>query len=83
MLMTRSRYVLSGKTGRLRRGFPVEMGPIQAGAACGDLTATGTLDIVVCDTLGNIAAYGADGKRLWDRVISGSVSQVGGQLMRP
>ena len=53
----------------------MELGPIQAGAVTGDLTGTGSLDIVVCDTLGNIAAYAADGKILWDHVISGSVSQ--------
>ena len=68
-------YVLSGATGRARRGFPVEMGPIQAGVACGDLLGVGGMDIVACDTLGNIAAFSADGTMLWDRVLSGSVSQ--------
>ena len=32
--------------------------------------------IVACDTIGNVAAFSADGVMLWDRVVSGSVSQV-------
>ena len=88
-------YVLSGDTGKLRRGFPVEMGPIQAGVACGDLLGDGSMAIVACDTLGNVAAFNAGarvqwsqfvcnsqscmffsaGAMLWDRVVSGSVSQ--------
>ena len=61
-------YVLDGRNGKLRKGFPVEMGSIQAGAACGDVDGDGQLDIVACDTLGNVAAFRADGSEIWDRV---------------
>jgi hypothetical protein len=68
-------YALRGTDGKLLRGFPVEMGPIQAGVATGDLTGTGSIDIVAVDTLGNMAAFNSKGETLWDRVLSGSVSQ--------
>ena len=50
-------YVLDARNGKLKPGFPVEMGPIQAGVACGDVDGDGAIDIVACDTLGNIAAF--------------------------
>ena len=35
----------------------------------------GSIDIVAVDTLGNLAAFNGKGETLWDRVLSGSVSQ--------
>ena len=69
----RHHQALDGRNGKLRKGFPVEMGSIQAGVACGDVDGDGQLDLVACDTLGNIAAFRADGTEIWDRVLSGSV----------
>ena len=67
--------VLRGTDGKLLKGFPVEMGPIQAGVACGDVDGDGTIDIVAVDTVGNLAAFNGKGESLWDRMLSGSVSQ--------
>ena len=68
-------YALRGTDGKLLKGFPVEMGPIQAGVACGDVDGDGTIDIVAVDTVGNLAAFNGKGESLWDRMLSGSVSQ--------
>lgn len=68
-------YALRGTDGKLLHGFPAEMGPIQAGVATGDLAGTGSIDIVAVDTIGNLAAFNSKGETLWDRVLSGSVSQ--------
>ena len=67
-------YVLSGDTGKLRRGFPVEMGPIQAGVACGDLLGDGSMAIVACDTLGNVAAFNAGARVQWSQFVCNSQS---------
>eukprot|EP01029_Cantina_marsupialis_P027610 TRINITY_DN773087_c0_g1_i1.p1 TRINITY_DN773087_c0_g1~~TRINITY_DN773087_c0_g1_i1.p1 ORF type:complete len:807 (+),score=263.55 TRINITY_DN773087_c0_g1_i1:55-2475(+) len=68
-------YVLDGKTGHTRKGFPVEMDSIEAQIVVEDLTGDGSLEIIAVDVSGNIAVFDKNGKELWEKHLGGYISQ--------
>ena len=68
-------YVLAGKDGRLREGFPVQMNEIQAALVTADVDGDGFLEILAADAVGSVAAWGHRGASLWEVQTSGLCAQ--------
>ncbi len=69
-------YVVNSD-GKVRKGFPLQMGEIQAPIAVHDLNGDGQLEIVAADSRHNIAVFHSNGDNLWHRHVSGFVSRFG------
>jgi hypothetical protein len=68
-------YVLDGRDGALRDGFPVQMNEIQAQVVAADVDADGALELLAADAVGSVAAWRADGTPLWEVQTSGLCAQ--------
>jgi hypothetical protein len=67
-------YVVNSD-GKVRKGFPLQMGEIQASIAVHDLNGDGQLEIIAADSRHNIAVFHSNGDNLWHRHVSGFVSR--------
>ena len=68
-------YVLDSR-GRTRENWPIQMGEIQAQVATGDLRNDGSLVLLAVDARGNVAAFDANAKELWERHLGTLIAQV-------
>jgi len=66
-------YVVNSD-GRVRKGFPLQMGEIQAPITVHDLNGDGQLEIIAADSRHNIAAFRSNGDSFWHRHVSGFIS---------
>ena len=64
-------YVLDGRSGRLRDGFPVQMNELQAQVVAADVDGDGALELLAADAVGSVAAWRSDGTPLWEVQTSG------------
>lgn len=67
-------YVLRSD-GTSQKGFPVQMGEIQAQVAAVDLDGDGYPELVAADTRGSVAVFRRDGSELWERHLSSLIAQ--------
>jgi hypothetical protein len=67
-------YVVNSD-GNVRKGFPLQMGEIQAPITVHDLNGDGQLELIAVDSRHNIAAFHSNGENLWHRHLSGFVSR--------
>ncbi|XP_052176758.1 protein DEFECTIVE IN EXINE FORMATION 1-like isoform X2 [Diospyros lotus] len=67
-------YVLDHK-GKLRENFPLEMGEIQGTVVAADINDDGKIELVTTDTNGNVAAWTAQGKEIWERHLNSVIPQ--------
>ncbi|KAL4443840.1 hypothetical protein ABPG75_011577 [Micractinium tetrahymenae] len=61
--------------GGTRKGFPLQMGDIQAQVAVADIDNDGRLELVAGDARGNLAAFTADGKEVWETHLESQIHQ--------
>jgi hypothetical protein len=63
-------YVLDGRDGRAKPGWPRQMGPIEAQVLAADVNSDGKLELIAVDTLGNVACFdAATGEEVWERFL--------------
>ena len=67
-------YVLR-HDGSTARGWPKQMGEIQAQVAVADLDGDGYQELVAADTRGSVAAFRPDGEELWERHLASLIAQ--------
>ncbi|KAF7143171.1 hypothetical protein RHSIM_Rhsim05G0205700 [Rhododendron simsii] len=67
-------YVLDHK-GKVREHFPLEMAEIQGAVVAADINDDGKIELVTTDVHGNIAAWTAQGKEIWETHIKSLVPQ--------
>ncbi|XP_058214900.1 protein DEFECTIVE IN EXINE FORMATION 1 [Rhododendron vialii] len=67
-------YVLDHK-GKVRENFPLEMAEIQGAVVAADINDDGKIELVTTDVHGNIAAWTAQGKEIWETHIKSLVPQ--------
>lgn len=68
-------YVLDGRSGFVKHGFPMQFGEIQSQVAVGDIVDTdkrGHLEMVFGDLNGNLICLSYTGKVEWDRRLPGA-----------
>ena len=69
-------YCVSATDGSLRRGYPLQLGEVQASPGLADVDGDGVLEVVVADTRGNVAAVrAATGMELWERHVASAANQ--------
>ena len=68
-------YVLDGRDGSLRDGFPIQMNEVQAQVVAADVDGDGDLELIVADAIGSVAAWRHDGAALWEVQTSGLCTQ--------
>jgi len=64
-----------GVQARLKEGFPIVMGEIQAPIAVADVNSDGRLEMVALDARGNVLVFDSRGREIWHKVISGFAAQ--------
>ncbi|OIT01074.1 PREDICTED: protein DEFECTIVE IN EXINE FORMATION 1-like [Nicotiana attenuata] len=67
-------YVLDHK-GKVRDKFPLEMAEIQGAVIAADINDDGKIELVTADSHGNIAAWTAQGKEIWEKHLKSLVPQ--------
>ncbi|KAL3826096.1 hypothetical protein ACJIZ3_022125 [Penstemon smallii] len=67
-------YVLDHK-GKTREKFPLEMAEIQGAVVAADINDDGKIELVTADTHGNVAAWTAQGKEIWEVHLKSLVPQ--------
>lgn len=67
-------YVLD-HTGKTREKFPLEMAEIQGAVVAADINDDGKIELVTADSHGNVAAWTAQGKEIWEVHIKSLVPQ--------
>lgn len=67
-------YVLDHK-GKVRDKFPLEMADIQGAVIAADINDDGKIELVTTDTHGNVAAWTAQGKEIWENHLKSLVPQ--------
>ncbi|XP_038702090.1 protein DEFECTIVE IN EXINE FORMATION 1-like isoform X2 [Tripterygium wilfordii] len=67
-------YVLDHH-GKIREKFPLEMAEIQGAVVAADVNDDGKIELVTTDTHGNVAAWTAQGKEIWEAHVKSLVSQ--------
>lgn len=67
-------YVLDHK-GKVREKFPLEMAEIQGGVVAADINDDGKIELVTTDTHGNVAAWTAQGKEIWETHLKSLIPQ--------
>ncbi|CUG93509.1 membrane-associated protein, putative [Bodo saltans] len=60
--------------GAVLKGWPVTMAPILSSALAEDVDGDGNVDICAGDIKGNVACFRGDGQEIWERQVSGAVS---------
>jgi outer membrane protein assembly factor BamB len=69
-------YCVSATDGSLRRGYPLQLGEVQASPGLADVDGDGALEVVVADTRGSVAAFvAATGAELWERHVASAANQ--------
>ncbi|KAJ4704507.1 Defective in exine formation 1 [Melia azedarach] len=61
--------------GKIREKFPLEMAEIQGAVVAADINDDGKIELVTTDTHGNIAAWTAEGKEIWEQHLKSLVTQ--------
>ncbi|XP_052172966.1 protein DEFECTIVE IN EXINE FORMATION 1 [Diospyros lotus] len=67
-------YILDHK-GKVREKFPLEMAEIQGAVVAADINDDGKIELVTTDTHGNVAAWTAQGKVIWETHLKSLVPQ--------
>ncbi|XVF76766.1 hypothetical protein PTKIN_Ptkin13bG0293400 [Pterospermum kingtungense] len=67
-------YVLDHH-GNIRQNFPLEMAEIQSSVVAADINDDGKIELVTTDTHGNVAAFTAQGKEIWEAHVKSLVPQ--------
>ncbi|KAF3648471.1 Protein DEFECTIVE IN EXINE FORMATION 1 [Capsicum annuum] len=67
-------YVLDHK-GKVRDKFPLEMAEIQGAVIAADINDDGKIELVTTDSHGNVAAWTAQGKEIWEKHLKSLVPQ--------
>lgn len=67
-------YVLDHK-GKVREKFPLEMAEIQGAVVAADINDDGKIELVTTDTHGNVAAWTAQGKEIWEAHLKSLIPQ--------
>ncbi|GMH23043.1 hypothetical protein Nepgr_024886 [Nepenthes gracilis] len=67
-------YVLDHQ-GKVRDHFPLEMAEIQAAVVAADINDDGKIELVTTDAHGNVAAWTAQGKEIWETHLKSLVPQ--------
>ncbi|KAH9324109.1 hypothetical protein KI387_004287, partial [Taxus chinensis] len=67
-------YVLDHH-GKSRENFPLQMGEIQGHILAADINDDGKIEMVTTDTRGNVAAWTAQGKEIWEKHLRSLISQ--------
>ncbi|XP_044461221.1 protein DEFECTIVE IN EXINE FORMATION 1 isoform X1 [Mangifera indica] len=67
-------YVLDHH-GKIRENFPLEMAEIQGAVVAADINDDGKIELVTTDTHGNVAAWTAEGKEIWEQHLQSLVTQ--------
>ncbi|KAL3327308.1 hypothetical protein AABB24_035134 [Solanum stoloniferum] len=67
-------YVLDHK-GKVRDKFPLEMADIQGAVIAADINDDGKIELVTTDSHGNVAAWTAQGKEIWENHLKSLVPQ--------
>lgn len=60
----------------MRENFPLEMAEIQGSVVAADINDDGKIELVTTDTHGNVAAWTAQGKEIWERHLKSLIPQV-------
>jgi len=63
-------------SGKVRDAFPLEMAEVQGSVVAADINDDGKIEIVTADVHGNVAAWTAQGKEIWETHIKSLVPQV-------
>lgn len=61
--------------GKVREKFPLEMAEIQGAVVAADINDDGKIELVTTDTHGNVAAWTAQGKEIWEAHLKSLVPQ--------
>lgn len=67
-------YVLDHH-GKIREKFPLELAEIQGAVVAADINDDGKIELVTTDTHGNVAAWTAEGKGIWEQHLKSLVTQ--------
>ncbi|XP_047340883.1 protein DEFECTIVE IN EXINE FORMATION 1 isoform X1 [Impatiens glandulifera] len=67
-------YVLDHR-GKVRENFPLGMAEIQGAVVAADINDDGKIELVTADTNGNVVAWTAQGKEIWEQHIKSLVPQ--------
>ncbi|KAJ8550977.1 hypothetical protein K7X08_000347 [Anisodus acutangulus] len=67
-------YVLDHK-GKVRDKFPLEMAEIQGAVVAADINDDGKIELVTTDSHGNVAAWTAQGKEIWEKHFKSLIPQ--------
>ncbi|XP_044473503.1 protein DEFECTIVE IN EXINE FORMATION 1-like [Mangifera indica] len=67
-------YVLDHH-GKIREKFPLEMAEIQGAVVAADINDDGKIELVTTDTHGNVAAWTAQGKEIWEQHLQSLITQ--------
>lgn len=67
-------YVLDHH-GKNRDNFPLQMGEIQGHVLAADINDDGKIEMVTTDTRGNVAAWTAQGKEIWEKHLRSLIAQ--------
>ncbi|XP_060202227.1 protein DEFECTIVE IN EXINE FORMATION 1 isoform X2 [Lycium barbarum] len=67
-------YVLDHK-GKVRDKFPLEMAEIQGAVVAADINDDGKIELVTTDSHGNVAAWTAQGKEIWEKHLKSLIPQ--------
>ncbi|KAL2934277.1 Protein DEFECTIVE IN EXINE FORMATION 1 [Bienertia sinuspersici] len=67
-------YVLDHH-GKVRENFPLEMAEIQGAVVAADVNDDGKLELVTADVHGNVAAWTAQGKEIWETHVKSLIPQ--------
>lgn len=67
-------YVLDHH-GKVRDNFPLEMAEIQGAVVAADINDDGKIELVTADVHGNVAAWNAQGKEIWETHVKSLIPQ--------
>lgn len=70
-------------SGKVREKFPLEMAEIQGAVVAADINDDGKIELVTADAHGNVAAWTAQGKEIWETHVKSLVPQVTCDILTP
>jgi hypothetical protein len=74
-------HVYFVNVGKIRKNFPLEMAEIHAPVIAADINDDGKIEMVTADVHGNVAAWTAEGKEIWEVHLKSLVPQVSFTLL--